>query len=73
MGVLGLARMDPECLEEELNWIDDQIDGKPYGIDVLMSGSVDDGAVTLTSFRRRNVPGIILRQRRLQLPIRQKL
>jgi len=42
MGVLGMARMDPERVEEELNWIDDHIDGKPYGIDVLMSGNVED-------------------------------
>jgi NAD(P)H-dependent flavin oxidoreductase YrpB (nitropropane dioxygenase family) len=42
MGVLGMARMDPDRVEEELNWIDAHIDGKPYGIDVLMSGNVDD-------------------------------
>jgi len=42
MGVLGMARMDPERVEEELNWIDAHIDGKPYGIDVLMSGNVED-------------------------------
>lgn len=42
MGVLGLARMNPERLEEELQWIDDHIDGKPYGVDVLMSGNVED-------------------------------
>ncbi|MEH6474297.1 MAG: nitronate monooxygenase family protein [Sneathiella sp.] len=42
MGVLGMARMDPARVEEELNWIDAHIDGKPYGIDVLMSGNVED-------------------------------
>lgn len=36
LGVLGMARMSPERVREELRWIDDHIDGKPYGIDVLM-------------------------------------
>lgn len=36
MGVLGMARMSPERLREELKWIDEHIEGKPYGIDVLM-------------------------------------
>ncbi len=35
-GVLGMARMGPDRLREELKWIDDHIEGKPYGIDVLM-------------------------------------
>ncbi|MDP6388884.1 MAG: nitronate monooxygenase family protein [Alphaproteobacteria bacterium] len=44
MGVLGMARMDPERVEEDLNWIDDHIDGKPYGIDVLMPSRFDDSS-----------------------------
>ena len=36
MGVLGAVGMHPETLEQELNWIDDHIDGKPYGVDVLI-------------------------------------
>lgn len=36
MGVLGMARMGPERLREELRWIDAHIDGRPYGIDILM-------------------------------------
>lgn len=35
-GVLGMARMSPTRLREELRWIDEHIDGRPYGIDVLM-------------------------------------
>jgi NAD(P)H-dependent flavin oxidoreductase YrpB (nitropropane dioxygenase family) len=35
-GVLGMARMSPARLREELRWIDAHIDGRPYGIDVLM-------------------------------------
>ena len=35
-GVLGAVGMSPEQLEKELKWIDEQIDGKPYGVDVLI-------------------------------------
>ena len=36
LGVLGMARMGPQRLREELRWIDDHIGGRPYGIDILM-------------------------------------
>lgn len=35
-GVLGATAFTPEQLELELKWIDDHIDGKPYGVDVLI-------------------------------------
>jgi len=35
-GVLGGARFSAQSLEQELKWIDDHVDGKPYGIDVLI-------------------------------------
>ena len=35
-GVLGAVGMSPEMLEQELKWIDDHIDGKPYGIDLIV-------------------------------------
>jgi len=35
-GVLGAVGMSPEILEQELKWIDDHIDDKPYGVDVLI-------------------------------------
>jgi NAD(P)H-dependent flavin oxidoreductase YrpB (nitropropane dioxygenase family) len=38
-GVLGMARMGPERLREELQWIDAHIEGRPYGIDILMPSS----------------------------------
>jgi len=41
-GVLGMARMGPQRLREELKWIDDHVDGKPYGIDVLMPTTYSD-------------------------------
>jgi NAD(P)H-dependent flavin oxidoreductase YrpB (nitropropane dioxygenase family) len=35
-GVLGATVHTPETLEHELKWIDDHVEGKPYGIDVLI-------------------------------------
>ncbi|MET0378321.1 MAG: nitronate monooxygenase [Spongiibacteraceae bacterium] len=35
-GVLGGSSFTPEQLEVELKWIDEHIDGKPYGIDILI-------------------------------------
>ncbi len=40
-GVLGATRFTPEQLEEELAWIDEHIDGAPYGVDVLVPEVVD--------------------------------
>ena len=36
LGVLGATAFSPEQLDLELKWIDDHIDGKPYGVDVLI-------------------------------------
>src|SRR6186713_3108155 len=35
-GVLGGSSFTPEALEVELKWIDDHVEGKPYGIDILI-------------------------------------
>jgi NAD(P)H-dependent flavin oxidoreductase YrpB (nitropropane dioxygenase family) len=35
-GVLGATAFNPEQLKVELDWIDAHVDGKPYGIDVLI-------------------------------------
>jgi NAD(P)H-dependent flavin oxidoreductase YrpB (nitropropane dioxygenase family) len=35
-GVLGATAHSPESIEQELKWIDDHVDGKPYGLDVLI-------------------------------------
>ncbi len=35
-GVLGATAFNPEELEVELAWIDAHVDGKPYGLDVLI-------------------------------------
>ncbi|MBV9871123.1 MAG: nitronate monooxygenase [Frankiaceae bacterium] len=36
LGVLGALAFTPDELEIELKWIDDNIDGKPYGVDLVM-------------------------------------
>jgi NAD(P)H-dependent flavin oxidoreductase YrpB (nitropropane dioxygenase family) len=36
MGVLGAIAFAPEELESELAWLDEHMDGKPYGVDVVM-------------------------------------
>jgi NAD(P)H-dependent flavin oxidoreductase YrpB (nitropropane dioxygenase family) len=36
LGVLGAVGFSPEQLEIELDWIDDHVDGKPYGVDTVM-------------------------------------
>ncbi|MCW2890188.1 MAG: hypothetical protein QOE54_1201 [Streptosporangiaceae bacterium] len=36
MGVLGALYFTPEELELELKWIDQNVGGKPYGVDVVM-------------------------------------
>lgn len=39
MGVLGVAGFSPEKLEAELAWIDEHVDGKPYGVDIIVPAS----------------------------------
>jgi NAD(P)H-dependent flavin oxidoreductase YrpB (nitropropane dioxygenase family) len=36
MGVLGALYFTPDELEIELAWIDEHVDGKPYGVDTVM-------------------------------------
>src|ERR671915_22250 len=36
LGVLGAVGFSPEQLEVELDWIDEHVDGKPYGVDTVM-------------------------------------
>ena len=51
MGVLGAAGYDAETLEIALNWIDDHIDGMPYGVDLIaptsMAATDDDTRDTM--------------------------
>ena len=40
-GVLGAAGHSPATLDIELNWIDEQVGGKSYGVDLLVPTSMD--------------------------------
>ena len=44
LGVLGCAYQTPEQLALELRWIDDHVDGRPYGIDLLLPNAYDHSA-----------------------------
>ncbi|MEO1656450.1 MAG: nitronate monooxygenase family protein [Pseudomonadota bacterium] len=44
MGVFGAVNHTPELLEEELSWIDEHVDGKPYGLDLIVPTSSALGA-----------------------------
>ncbi|MEI4584043.1 nitronate monooxygenase, partial [Klebsiella pneumoniae] len=39
-GVLGATVHTPDTLERELKWIDEHVDGNPYGIDVLIPENI---------------------------------
>ena len=57
MGVLGAVGLSPEKLEIELNWIDEHVDGKPYGVDVLVPNSyVGKGETHTTDDLRAMIP-----------------
>ena len=40
LGVMGVAGMPAEQLEIELSWIDDHIDGLPYGVDLIVPNAM---------------------------------
>jgi NAD(P)H-dependent flavin oxidoreductase YrpB (nitropropane dioxygenase family) len=41
MGVFGAVTLPPDRLEEELAWIDAHVDGKPYGVDLIVPNKVE--------------------------------
>jgi NAD(P)H-dependent flavin oxidoreductase YrpB (nitropropane dioxygenase family) len=62
MGVLGALAFSPEQLEVELKWIDEHVDGKPYGVDVVMpakyeGSSAGAGDVTKEMLEQMIPPG----------------
>jgi NAD(P)H-dependent flavin oxidoreductase YrpB (nitropropane dioxygenase family) len=40
-GVLGATAYTPEQLDRELTWIDDHVDGKPYGADIIVPATFE--------------------------------
>ncbi len=47
-GVLGALAFSPEQLQIELAWLDEHVDGKPYGVDIVMPATLAEGAATAT-------------------------
>lgn len=54
MGVLGAVGMSPEKLEAELTWIDQNIDGKPYGVDLIVPARHEARSATGDKSMSRN-------------------
>lgn len=44
-GVLGALRYTPDELDADLAWIDEHIDGEPYGVDVVMPASYEGAGI----------------------------
>lgn len=40
VGVLGSIKLSPEELDMELSWIDERVDGRPYGVDLIVPGAM---------------------------------
>ena len=57
-GVLGAAGYNAETLEIELNWIDEHIDGKPYGVDLIAPTSM---AITDDNNTSEQIEGMVPR------------
>src|SRR2546421_65908 len=58
-GVLGATTHSPQSIEQELRWIDDHVDGKPYGLDVLIPENISTAGekdVTWKSLEARVSP-----------------
>jgi len=55
-GVLGASTFSPEQLELELKWIDDHVNGKPYGVDVLIPTAYDKSAEQSPDDLARMIP-----------------
>ncbi|CAM3389640.1 nitronate monooxygenase [Mycobacterium frederiksbergense] len=47
-GVLGGAAYSPEQLDRELTWIDQHVNGKPYGIDIIVPAKFEGKGETLS-------------------------
>jgi NAD(P)H-dependent flavin oxidoreductase YrpB (nitropropane dioxygenase family) len=55
-GVLGATGHSPESVHRELKWIDEHVDGKPYGLDILVPenmATAGEVGVTYNSLKTR--------------------
>ncbi|MFN8072619.1 MAG: nitronate monooxygenase family protein [Mycobacterium sp.] len=48
LGVLGGVAFRPDQLEQELCWIDDHVNGKPYGVDIIVPAKYEGKGENLT-------------------------
>jgi NAD(P)H-dependent flavin oxidoreductase YrpB (nitropropane dioxygenase family) len=48
MGVLGGVAFRPDQLEQELCWIDEHVNGKPYGVDIIVPAKYEGKGENLT-------------------------
>lgn len=48
-GVLGGTAFRPEQLDQELSWIDDQVKGKPYGVDIIVPAKFEGKGESLST------------------------
>lgn len=56
-GVLGAVGLTPETLEIQLNWIDEKVKGKPYGVDLLIpENMLDREAQTTDEELKAHIP-----------------
>ncbi|GAA0628189.1 nitronate monooxygenase family protein [Sporichthya brevicatena] len=57
LGVLGATAYTPEQLDAQLTWITEQVDGKPFGVDVLIPAkSVPGDPSNLIASLRAQIP-----------------
>src|SRR5262249_45074879 len=48
-GVLGATGMSPQHLREELDWIDAHVNGKPYGLDLIVPNKFEGKGETFNA------------------------
>ena len=48
LGVLGGVAFTPDQLEQELTWIDDHVNGKPYGVDIIVPAKYEGKDIVST-------------------------
>ena len=53
MGVLGAVGFTPEQLAAELTWIDEHIEGRPYGVDILIPGNYERASIETADLLER--------------------
>ena len=57
MGVLGCVRFNhPDELEATLQWMDDNTDGKPYGVDIVMPANIPTEGTAIDTQSAAAVP-----------------